>query len=87
MNLELLCGDPNLHLIQWVPGTGHDHDDWSGLREQINALGKGQILGGTIRDFERWFSTHTAPCQYWNIHGSTPVDIAACLRNLLQGIG
>jgi hypothetical protein len=81
-NLELLCRDPNLHLIQWVPGTGHDQDDWSWLREKIDALGKGEMAYGTIRDFERWYAAHTAPWQYWNICNSTAEDITACLRNL-----
>ena len=83
-NLELLCTDPNLHLIQWVPGTGHERDDWSAVREKIDTLGKGQMLGGTIRDFERWYAGHKAPCLYWSVRNSTADDISACLRNLRQ---
>jgi hypothetical protein len=82
-NLELLCGEPRLHLIQWVPGTGHDHEDWSGVREKINALGKGQMLSGTIPSFEIWYATHTAPWQHWNIGKCTATEFTACLRNLL----
>ena len=26
-NLERLCSEPRLHLIQWVPGAGHERDD------------------------------------------------------------
>jgi hypothetical protein len=81
-NLELLCGEPRLHLIQWVPGTGHERDDWSWLREKIDSLGKGQMLRGTVGDFERWYATHTAPWQYWTLGGSTADEIAACVRNL-----
>lgn len=81
-NLELLCGAPDLHLIQWVPGAGHERDDWSRVRERIDALGKGQMLGGSVGDFERWYATHRAPWQYWTIGRSTAEEITACLRNL-----
>ena len=26
--------------IQWVPGTGHDHEDWSAVYQQVHAGGK-----------------------------------------------
>lgn len=81
-NLEALCGEPGLHLIQWVPGTGRERDDWSALRERIDALGKGQILGGRIEDFERWRASHAAPWQFWTISGASAADFGACLRNL-----
>ncbi len=81
-NLEPLCADPNLHLIQWVPGTGHDHEDWSWLREKIDGLGKGQMLHGNIQDFEHWYANHRAPYQYWSIHGSSTDAITACLNQL-----
>lgn len=81
-NLEALCDEPGLHLVQWVPGAGHDHDDWSWLREKIDRLGKGQILTGTVAEFERWFAAHTSPWQYWVFGDATAGDIAACLRNL-----
>jgi hypothetical protein len=81
-NLERLCTDPRLHLIQWVPGAGHGHDDWSWLHEKIDALGKGQILQGDVDAFERWRTAHGAPWLYWVLAGSTADEITGCLRNL-----
>ncbi|NLF23871.1 MAG: hypothetical protein GX590_12010 [Lentisphaerae bacterium] len=81
-NLEPLCADPRLHLIQWVPGAGHGRDDWSWLHDKIDALGKGQILQGSVHDFERWRAAHTAPWLYWVLAGSTADEITGCLRSL-----
>ena len=83
-NLGILCEEPNLHLIQWVPGTGHEHEDWSWLSEQIDELGKGMMRGGSIATFEQWHSRHSAPWQYWNIYEKSPETISACLRNLVS---
>ena len=84
-NLEALCAEPDLHLIQWVPGAGHERDDWSWLRQRIDELGKGQILGGTVETFEAWYATHTAPWQYWSIRADSAGEVTACLRSL--GVG
>lgn len=81
-NLEALCAEPRLHLIQWVPGTGHERDDWSALRERIAGLGKGQMLGGTVRSFAAWYARHPSPWQHWSIGGTPRADILACLRDL-----
>ena len=81
-NLEALCAEPSVHLIQWVPGAGHERDDWSWLRQRIDELGKGQILGGTVETFESWYAGHRAPWQYWSIHVDSADAVTGCLRNL-----
>lgn len=81
-NLDVLCREPDLHLIQWVPGAGHEKEDWSQLSERIDELGKGMMRGGTIATFEQWYDTHKAPCQYWSVYAKSPDEISACLTNL-----
>jgi len=81
-NLEMLCGEPNLHVIQWVAGVGHYEEDWTWLYEKVDALGKGQMRRGSVRDFEHWYAKHTSPWQYWIISDSTPDEVAACLHNI-----
>lgn len=47
-HLEALCRIPELHIIQWVHGSGRgEEQDWTWLFQKIDALGKGQILGGS----------------------------------------
>lgn len=43
-NWKVLCGQDNLHLIQWVPGEGNDKTDWSGLFKDIANAGKGLLF-------------------------------------------
>jgi 5-methyltetrahydrofolate--homocysteine methyltransferase len=42
-HLEALCTLEPLDMIQWVPGAGQEGRDWSGLRQRIDDLGKGQV--------------------------------------------
>ena len=81
-NLDVLCQEPNLHLIQWVPGAGHERDDWTGLSERIDELAKGMMRGGTVASFEQWYDKHKAPWQYWSIYPKSPAEFSTCLRNL-----
>ena len=54
-HLEALCEIDGIDIIQWVPGTGNEGRDWTWLYERIDALGKGQILGGgRERIKQRW---------------------------------
>ena len=49
--------------------------NWSWLREKTDSLGKGQVLGGNIRDFKAWHEKHKSPWQYWYIYSDKPDDI------------
>jgi 5-methyltetrahydrofolate--homocysteine methyltransferase len=45
-HVESICGIDKIGVIQWVPGAGDDlKNDWTGLYEKINGLGKGLWLG------------------------------------------
>ncbi|MCK5843289.1 MAG: hypothetical protein KAG97_01195 [Victivallales bacterium] len=81
-NLEILCAESNLHLIQWVPGTGHDGKDWTSVFEDADKLGKGSLNGGTVAGFEKWYETHKASWQCWNIYVESVDEFLACLKNL-----
>lgn len=41
---ESLCAIEKLDMIQWMPGEGYYDEDWSGLNQKIDSLGKGQIF-------------------------------------------
>ncbi len=62
-HLEALCEIPDLDVVQWVPGDGPGQEmDWTWLYEKIDALGKGQILGGNperVRRLWRQFRSRT----------------------------
>jgi hypothetical protein len=81
-NLETLCRESNLHLIQWVPGAGHEGEDWTHVWEKTDALGKGMMRGGTIEDFREWYDRHQAPWQYWNIQAESAGDFNKCLDEI-----
>ena len=82
-NLDLLCGNDDLHLIQWVPGSGHEGEDWTRIFEMVDEFGKGGLRSGTVKNFEEWFRKHKAPWQCWNISVKTSSEF----RKLLDKIG
>jgi len=43
-HVEAVCSIERLDMIQWMPGAGHYDDDWHGLNQRIDALGKGQVF-------------------------------------------
>jgi len=55
-HLDALCKIDSLDVIQWVPGAGDaEARDWTWLYTKIDALGKGQILGGSAEEIKlRW---------------------------------
>lgn len=76
-HLEALCQIPELHIIQWVHGSGRgEEQDWTWLFQKIDALGKGQILGGsptrikqlrqTLRSDKIFFTTSVASRQEYD---------------------
>ncbi|MCF7837444.1 MAG: hypothetical protein K9N49_02345 [Candidatus Marinimicrobia bacterium] len=51
----------NIKAIQWQPGAAGVGRDWSALRRQIDALGKGQILGGSREEIRADAARYTSP--------------------------
>ncbi len=47
-HVETLCGMRRLDMIAWMPGTGNEDKDWSGLSTRIDRLGKGYLLASTV---------------------------------------
>ena len=86
-NLEILCKEPDLHLIQWVPGAGHRHENWTHVWEKVDALGKGMLRWGTVEEFEKWHSQHKAPWQYWNISTESVEEFSGCLDSIWTSAG
>jgi hypothetical protein len=53
-HLEALCAIPEMQVVQWQPGSGKgEAQDWTWLFQKIDALGKGQILGGSPARIKR----------------------------------
>lgn len=85
-NLELLCSDPNLHIIQWVPGAGKSREDWTHVYEKTNKLGRGCMRSGSIQSFESWYENHKAPFEYWNIKTDSADEFNKCLEKYAPGL-
>ncbi|MDK1030432.1 MAG: hypothetical protein QGD94_00320 [Planctomycetia bacterium] len=67
-HLEALCLIEELDIIQWVPGAGEaETQDWTGLYEKIDALGKGQILGGKPEQFRRLLRKLKSPKLFFGL--------------------
>lgn len=81
-NLDALCAEPDLHLIQWVAGTGNESQDWSHICERVDQLGKGMLRSGTVDVFEEWYDKHSAPWQHWNIATQSAAEFSSALKNL-----
>lgn len=64
-HLDSLCSIQDLHVIQWVAGAGDTRRDWSDLYRRIDRLGKGQILGGSRQQLDRWMEEFTAGRLFW----------------------
>ena len=45
-HLEVLCGLPEIEVIQWQPGAAGQDQDWRDLYRTIDRLGKGLMLSG-----------------------------------------
>lgn len=68
-HLETICGIDDIHVIQWVPGSGAKKSDWSELRDRITELGKGQWLSAKSPERAK---------ELWDRHGSTGRMILSC---------
>lgn len=81
-NLELLCSDENLHIIQWVAGAGQEGKDWSWLIPKIDQLGKGQLLGGTMERFDHMVESRQSPWLYWMGRSESVEEVNARLKDI-----
>jgi len=70
-HLETLCSLDDLHVVQWVCGAGNEGQDWSELYRRIDALGKGQILGGPAGSLAKWAGELTTKRLFWNLRAGS----------------
>ena len=74
-HLESLCGIDRLGVIQWVPGAGDGAKrDWSELHDRIDALGKGQFMGGDLSRVERLWCTYRSRQLFFHISARDRVE-------------
>lgn len=78
-HLEALCELDDLHVIQWVCGAGNERRDWSELYRRIDALGKGQILGGPAASLARWAGELQTNRLFWNLRAASRDEALAVL--------
>ncbi len=78
-HLETLCGLDDLHVIQWVSGAGNEGRDWTELYRRIDALGKGQILGGPAGSLARWAGELRTKRLFWTLRAASKAEAEAVL--------
>jgi hypothetical protein len=80
-HLDALCALDKLDIVQWVPGDGEAATrDWTDLYDRIDALGKGQIRGGTcdkIREMSERYRTRKLFCR---LNAGTKEEAETCLQ-------
>lgn len=82
-HLEAVCELPEVHLIQWVPGAGNERRDWTALFDRIDALGKGQLRGGSRAGFEAACQRYSSPWLYWMMSGASAAEVNELTRQWL----
>lgn len=78
-HLEALCSLERLGVVQWVAGAADQHRDWSDLYRRIDALGKGQILGGGRAALDRWAAELRAGRLFWMLSAGSHEEVEAAL--------
>ncbi|MBU0715277.1 MAG: hypothetical protein KJ964_07970 [Verrucomicrobia bacterium] len=66
IHLESLCTISKIGVIQWVPGVGHDNENWDHLYRRIDDLGKGQLRNvpaQLVSELWEQYQTHKLYCQ------------------------
>jgi 5-methyltetrahydrofolate--homocysteine methyltransferase len=82
-HLEALCEIDALDLIQWVAGAGRgEQQDWTALFDRIDALGKGQLRGGSPGVVKEIWQTYNSRKIYFNLVARSQSEVEDCLAEL-----
>ncbi|HNT37072.1 MAG TPA: hypothetical protein PKH07_18930, partial [bacterium] len=82
-HLEAVCSIEKLGVIQWQPGAGAAQTkDWSFLRERIDSLGKGQILGGSHETIKHLWQTFRSRRLFFGARAESRDDAERFLEEL-----
>lgn len=82
-HLEAVCSIEKLGVIQWQPGAGAAQTvDWSFLHERIDALGKGQILGGSRERIKHLWQTFRSRKLFFGARAESREDAERFLDEL-----
>jgi len=69
-HLEALCEIEELDIVQWVAGDGApSRQDWTWLYDKIDALGKGQIRGGSPEAVTRLWEQYASRKLFFSVGG------------------
>lgn len=80
-HLEALCSLERLGVIQWVPGAADETRDWSDLFRRIDALGKGQLRGGSRAQLDDWAGQLRDRRVYWMLGTDSLAVACAAVEN------
>ena len=83
MHLEALCEIEALDLVQWVSGSGRgEQQDWTALLDRIDALGKGQVLGGSPERVKKLWKEYRSRKLFFNLGARSRAEVEDCLEEL-----
>lgn len=86
-HLEAVCEVDKIKAIQWVPGAGEaQSQDWSELYARVDALGRGNFLGGRREHIERYARQYQSDYGCYRVHCDiTPEEAEDFLAGLSRG--
>jgi hypothetical protein len=83
VHLEALCEIEGLDLVQWVSGSGWGElQDWTSLFDRIDALGKGQVLGGSPDRVKTLWRDYRSRKLFFNLGARSQTEVEDCLADL-----
>ena len=79
-HLDALCEIDDLDVVQWVAGDGPGQErDWTDLYLRVDALGKGQIRGGSADALRDWRARLATRKLYWRLSAETREEAEAVI--------
>jgi 5-methyltetrahydrofolate--homocysteine methyltransferase len=82
-HLPALCEIEALDLVQWVAGAGRgEQQDWTALYDQIDALGKGQVRGGSAQTVQELWRRYRTRKLYVHLRAESRGEVEDCLAAL-----
>jgi hypothetical protein len=82
-HLEALCEIEALDIVQWVPGSGEaSTQDWTWLYDRIDALGKGQIRGGSAESIKHLWERYGSRKLVAGLSAGSRQEVEACIEAL-----